>query len=60
MSKSKSQQTAGLQLFHWYNIAEGLPPLNLKYIVFEEEMEDLIAVLELDLARVLKPILGRY
>ena len=60
MSKSKSQQTAGLQLFHWYNIAEGLPPLNLKYIVFEEEMEDLIAVLELDLGRVLKPILGRY
>lgn len=56
----KSNQTAGLQLFHWYNISEGLPSLKLNYIVFEREMEDLIAVLELDLARELKPILGRY
>lgn len=55
-----SNQTAGLQLFHWYNIAEGLPTLKLNYIVFEREMEDLISVLELDLARNLKPILGRY
>lgn len=56
----KSNQTAGLQLFHWYNIAEGLPVLKLNYIIFEREMEDLISVLELDLARELKPILGRY
>ena len=56
----KSNQTAGLQLFHWYNIAEGLPILKLNYIVYEREMEDLISVLELDLARKLKPILGRY
>lgn len=56
----KSSQTAGLQLYHWYKIQEGLPPLKLNYIVYEKEMEDLISVLELDLARELKPILGRY
>ena len=28
--------------------------------IVEREMEDLISVLELDLARELKPILGRY
>ena len=56
----KSIQTAGLQLFHWYNVVDGLPALKLNYIVFEREMEDLISVLELDLARELKPILGRY
>jgi hypothetical protein len=55
-----STQTAGLQLFHWYNVADGLPSLKLNYIVFEREMEDLISILELDLARELKPILGRY
>lgn len=56
----KSSQTAGLQLFHWYNVSQGLPSLKLNYIFFERDMEDLIAVLELDLARELKPILGRY
>lgn len=56
----KSTQTAGLQLFHWYNVVDGLPALKLNYIVFEREMEDLISILELDLARELKPILGRY
>ena len=55
-----STQTAGLQLYHWYKVHEGLPPLKLNYIVYEREMEDLIAVLELDLARELKPILGKY
>jgi RNA recognition motif-containing protein len=57
---STSVQTAGLQLFHWYNISEELPDLKLNYIVYEREMEDLISILELDLARELKPILGRY
>ena len=56
----KSTQTAGLQLFHWYNVSAGLPALKLNYIVYEREMEDLISILELDLARELKPILGRY
>lgn len=55
-----STQTAGLQLFHWYKVHEGLPSLKLNYIVYEREMEDFISVLELDLARELKPILGRY
>lgn len=55
-----STQTAGLQLYHWYKIHEGLPPLRLNYLVFERAMEDLITVLELDLARELKPILGKY
>jgi len=57
---STSTQTAGLRLFHWYNVTEGLPSLKLNYIVYEREMEDLISILELDLARELKPILGRY
>lgn len=56
----KSTQTAGLQLFHWYNVLDGLPALKLNYMVFEREMEDLISILEIDLARELKPILGRY
>ncbi|MBS1535265.1 MAG: hypothetical protein JST78_09320 [Bacteroidetes bacterium] len=56
----KSSQTAGLQLYHWYKVQEGMPPLKLNYMVFEREMEDLISILELDLARELKPILGRY
>lgn len=57
---NSSTQTAGLQLYHWYKVHEGLPSLKLNYIVYEREMEDLISVLELDLARELKPILGRY
>lgn len=56
----KSCQTAGLQLYHWCNSANGLPALKLNYIVFEREMEDLISILELELARELKPILGKY
>lgn len=56
----KSTQTASLQLYHWYKVNEGLPSLKLNYIVYEREMEDLISVLELDLARELKPILGKY
>lgn len=55
----KSNQTAGLQLYHWYSEA-GLPVLKLNYIVFQREMEDLISILELELARELKPILGKY
>ena len=55
-----SSQTAGLQLFHWFNTTEELSKLKLNYIIFEREMEDLISILELDLARELKPILGRY
>lgn len=57
---STSTKTAGLQLFHWFNTSEELSELKLNYIIFEREMEDLISILELDLARELKPILGRY
>lgn len=56
----KSEKTAGLQLFHWYNVTKGHTPLQLNYIVFEKEMENLIAVLENDLQKQIKPILGRY
>jgi hypothetical protein len=56
----KSEKTAGLQLFQWYNVAKGQPSLKLHYIVFENNMQNQIAVLEYELAQELKPILGRY
>lgn len=56
----KNRKTAGLQLYHWYTIHNGLPGLKLNYIVFEKEMEDLISIFEAELARNLEPILGRY
>lgn len=56
---SKNENTAGMQLFHWYN-PEEFGNLTLNYIVFNEEMSDLITILEMELARELKPIIGKY
>ena len=56
---SKNENTAGMQLFHWYN-PEQCGNLTLNYIVFNEEMSDLITILEMELARELKPIIGKY
>lgn len=56
---SQNPKTAGLQLFHWYD-CESFSNLTLNYIVFEKEMENLITVLEMELSRELKPILGKY
>lgn len=56
---SKNENTAGMQLFHWYNTKE-FGNLTLNYIVFNEEMSDLITILEMELARELKQIIGKY
>jgi hypothetical protein len=56
---SKNERTAGMQLFHWFN-PEVFGNLSLNYIVFNEEMSDLITILEMELARELKPIIGKY
>lgn len=56
---SRNKDTAGMQLFYWYN-PEVLGNLILNYIVFKEEMSDLITILEMEFARELKPIIGRY
>ena len=56
---SKNENTAGMQLFHWYNPLE-YGNITLNYIVFNEEMSDLITILEMELARELKPIIGKY
>ncbi|MDN3673023.1 hypothetical protein QWY99_08160 [Flavobacterium branchiarum] len=56
---SKNENTAGMQLFHWYN-PEEFGDITLNYIVFNEDMSDLITILEMELARELKPIIGKY
>lgn len=56
---SKNKDTAGMQLFHWYK-PEEFGNITLNYIVFNEEMSDLITILEMELARDLKPIIGKY
>lgn len=56
---SRNKDTAGMQLFHWYN-PEEFGNLILNYIIFKEEMSDLITILEMEFARELKPIIGRY
>jgi hypothetical protein len=56
---SKNEKTAGMQLYHWYK-SEEFGDLKLNYIVFNEEMSDLITILEMELARELKPIIGKY
>jgi len=54
----KTSATQGLQLFYWARTI----PLSLKLTVmeFEPEMENLMEVLENELARKLKPILGKH
>lgn len=56
---SKSEKTAGMQLFHWYKL-EAFGNLKLNYIVFEENMKHLIVILEKQLAKELTPLIGRY
>jgi hypothetical protein len=56
---SKNERTAGMQLYHWYNPKE-YGNITLNYIAFNEEMSDLITILEMELARELKPIIGKY
>lgn len=56
-----SAKTAGMQLHHWYGKSvNDFGDLTLNYIVFNNEMNDLIAVLEKVVAKELKPLIGRY
>jgi len=54
----KTERTQGLQLWHWAK------PLKLKVVLhaiaFEPEMEDLVSVLEIKLAKKLRPITGKH
>ncbi len=56
---NKTVGTAGMQLHHWYE-PELYGNLTLNYIVFSKEMENLITVLEMELALQLNPIIGKY
>lgn len=56
---SKNKDTAGLQLFHWFSNKD-FGEVSLNYIVFKEDMKDLISMIELGFARKLKPIIGKY
>jgi hypothetical protein len=59
LGHSVNDKTGSLQLSYWYN-ATIYGNLKLNYIVFEEEMKTLIGVLEIELAKKLKPILGSH
>ena len=55
----KSTQTAGLQLFHWFDVGE-FSTLTLNYIILDKDMANMITVLEIETAQRLKPLLGKY
>ena len=56
---SISEKTAGMQLNHWYN-PNLYGDIKLNYIVFDNKMKHLIIILEKQLAKELKPLIGRY
>lgn len=53
-----SPKTAGLQLKFWYDFNE-FPSLQLNYITFEKEMDDFVSILEIELTKELKPLIGK-
>lgn len=56
---NQSPKTAGMQLYHWYDTSL-YGNLKVNYISFDYKMKDLITILEKQLARELKPLIGRY
>ena len=54
-----SVQTAGLQLYHWFDIIK-FSNLTLNYIVFDKDMSNMVTVLEMEYAQALKPLIGKY
>ncbi|AXB57692.1 hypothetical protein [Flavobacterium fluviale] len=59
LGHSVNGKTGSLQLTYWYNpLLYG--NLKLNYIVLEEEMKTLIGILEIELAKKLKPVLGSH
>lgn len=59
LGHSVNDQTGSLQLAYWYN-TELYGNLKLNYIVFSKEMKTLLGVLEIELAKELKPIVGSH
>ncbi|RVT71197.1 hypothetical protein EOD40_17455 [Flavobacterium sufflavum] len=59
LGHSVSDRTGSLQLTYWYD-TERYGNLKLNYIVFKEEMKSLLGVLEIELAKELKPIVGSH
>lgn len=56
---NSSKKTAGMQLYHWYNpLLYG--NIKLNYIEFDNDMKHLIVILEKQLAKKMKPLIGRY
>lgn len=54
-----SEKTAGMQLYHWYHPSiHG--NIKLNYIEFDNDMKHLILILEKQLAKKMKPLIGRY
>ncbi|KAF2335385.1 hypothetical protein [Flavobacterium ginsenosidimutans] len=59
LGHSINDKTGSLQLTYWYDpLIYG--NLQLNYIVLEQEMKTLIGILEIELAKKLKPILGSH
>lgn len=59
LGHSVNDETGSLQLSYWYD-TELYGNLKLNYIVFSEEMKTLLGVLEIELAKELKPIVGSH
>lgn len=56
---NQSKKTAGMQLFHWYDIT-AYGNIKLNYVEFDPTMKHLIIILEKQLAQELKPLIGIY
>ncbi len=56
---STNPNTVGLQLAHWFDTGK-YGNLTLNYITLNKEMEQLISVLEIELAKELKPLIGKH
>lgn len=59
LGHSVSGRTGSLQLTYWFN-TERYGNLKLNFIVFNEDMKTLLGVLEIELAKELKPIVGSH
>ncbi|ANO47958.1 hypothetical protein B0A78_10245 [Flavobacterium columnare NBRC 100251 = ATCC 23463] len=59
LGHNKAKGTAGMQLFHWFNPKE-YGDITLYYLTLDTAMENLISVLEIEMALRKKPIIGRF
>ncbi|MDI9311916.1 MAG: hypothetical protein QM535_17015 [Limnohabitans sp.] len=56
---NKTEKTAGMQLFHWFNPKE-YGDITLHYIKLDTSMQNLVSILEYEMAQRKKPIIGKY